>query len=106
MKFPPSNISKALNDHKNKKEVMHALKRLHQSPTIKHIIKVEEVLQKPVLKYIIGDIEYDGPNDVDVNSAKSIFPYINRFFDIERMIRLAVHEFNFWQYIHDLIVNE
>lgn len=104
MKVPTSKIRETLKHHIKKKEIMKAIKRLNESPTIKRIYDLEDILHRPVLKYIIGDIEYEGPHDVDVNSARSIYPYIVKFFDVDRMIHAAVKEFNFWEYINDQIV--
>lgn len=105
MKLPTLAMRELLKEHPKKKEIFKAIKRLNQSPTIRQIYELEELLNAPILKYITGDIEYVGPNDnVDVNSARSIYPYINKFFDIDSMIKSSVHNYNFWHYIEEQIV--
>lgn len=85
------------------KKVLKLLKRLHKVPTIHNIIKLENFIQKPVLKYITGDISYEGNKNIDCYKAQEVYPYLIKFFDIDAMMKNAVNEISFWNYVLTLI---
>lgn len=97
IKFP------AFIENISNKDSVKLLRRLYDIPTIRNVYKIEDELKIPVLSYIVGDIEYEGPKKLNLNSAREIYPYLNKFFDINHFISCAVNDFNFWKHIYILL---
>lgn len=97
----PSFIEKLQN-----KNSVKLLRRLYDISNIRNIYKVEDELKIPVLSYIVGDIEYEGPKKLNLKSARDIYPYVNKFFDINHLIGCAVNDYNFWKYIYIFMIKK
>lgn len=90
-------------DYITDEKVIRACNRLNEHPTIKNLIKLEKAASIHILDFIIGDIKYEGPANVDTKDTKQIYPYVNRFFNIDAMIKNSVNNFSFWCHLYNLI---
>lgn len=88
------------------------LKAFHDNPNIETLKKCEEVLKKrrlsepgqsPLMNYIVGDISYNGPKEVDFSDTITVYNYVRYFFNIDLMIHNAAKSSEFWIYVLKLL---
>lgn len=86
------------------------LKAFHENPNIETLKKCEEVLKKhsagkalKLMNFIVGDISYNGPKDVDFSDTDTVYNYVRYFFNIDLLIHNAAKSSDFWVHVLKLL---
>ena len=82
------------------------LKAFHDDPNIETLKKCEEALNIKLMNYIVGDISYNGPKEVDFSDTITVYNYVKYFFNIDLLIHNAAKSSEFWIHVLKLLTKD
>lgn len=84
----------------------HFIKAFHDDPNIETLKKCEEVLKNKLMNFIVGDISYNGPKEVDFSDTTTVYNYVRYFFNIDLLIQNAAKSSDFWVHVLKLLTKD
>lgn len=55
------------------------------------------------MNFIVGDISYNGPKEVDFSDTTAVYNYVRYFFNIDLLIQNAAKSSDFWVHVLKLL---